>query len=463
MTKSAKNIPQSTEHERFILGSILIDDSKFASVTGAITEDVFLLQNHKTIWKRMSEMAGRSEKIDYSTLANELLRFGELELAGGLTALVAMTDGLPNIQNLNSYVAIVVEKWRLRKALYVAQKIQTQVISGEYTADEISLNGQAYLADDVGGYGSSQIESARDFVTTFPGGVNLFLDPSRANPGLSTGFRDIDEVCDGFHAGEIFVVGARPASGKTALGCNIAKSVARAGLGVAFFSMELSKTMLLHRLICEEAYVSYSRFRRGGLDDDDRRRVREATQTVMDMPLYIDDTAGLRIADMRVKINRITRTQPIALIVADYAQLIKAPKGQRFNTENDKFTAIGEEIKTLTKSTNIPMLLLSQLNRDSEKDKGDNRPKLSQCRGAGIWEEIAFLGACLYREYFRKRERADLEDKADFLVEKNRSGPVRSVPLRFQSWLMRFSGDETRSTSTADTQPERDPTRGQTT
>ena len=439
---SERGLPANVDCEKFILGSLLLDGSRYANVTGAITEQCFSLDKHRIIFKRMGDLAERGEVIDRVTIANELLRHNELETVDGLSYLVSLDDQLPHIANLDSYVRILVEKYRLRRACFAAQRTLNQALSGEFTADQVCLDGQAMLAEDTGGYGGSNIESASEFVTTFPGGLNRFLSPSTSNPGISTGFTEIDELCDGFHAGEIFVVGARPSHGKTAWGSCVAKNVARAGHTVAVFTAELSKTMWLHRAITEEAYVSYARFRRGDIDDNERTRVRDATSLVMDMPIYIDDTSGLRIADMWVQLNRIMRSRPVSLIVMDYAQLIRPPKGLRYGTENDKFTAIGEEIKSLTKKTGIPMLLLSQLNRDSEKDKGDNRPKLSQCRGAGIWEEIAFLGATLYREYLRKREREDLREVAEFLVEKNRSGPVGSKTLRFQPWLMRFSDSD---------------------
>lgn len=437
--QNTPNYPQSLDSERFILGSILLDGTKFTECSGAITPDVFMLEKHRTIWKRMCDLAERGDVIDRMTVANELMRHGEYEAIGGMTFLISLDEGIPNVANIRSWVGIVVEKWRLRKAALAAQNIYNRAMSGEFTADQVSLEGQASLAEQTSGYGTSQIESVNEFVESYPGGINLLLDPMRADRGISTGFRDLDAITGGFHAGEIFMVGARPASGKTAIGSNVAKSVAREGHAVAVFTLELSKTMFLQRMICEEARVAFSRFRRGEIDDDARRRVRAATSAIMDMPIYIDDTSSLSVADMRVKINRIVAQRPLSLIVCDYAQLLKPPKGIRFSTENDKFTAIGEGIKHLCKETRIPMLLLSQLNRDSEKDKGDSRPKLSQCRGAGIWEEISFVGACLYREWLKKREREDLRDKAELLIEKNRSGPSRNVNLRFQGWLMRFS------------------------
>ena len=437
-----KGLPGSPETEKILLGSIVRDGSKYANVVGAIKPEMFVMDKHKRIWERMADLAERGEVIDRVTVANELDRKGQLALVDGLSYIVSLDDGMPEIASLDAYVRIVIEKYRLRQAIYAAEKIKNQALSGEFSADEVSLGGQAMLADETGGYGQSQIESVREYIESYPGGVNVLLDPSKQDAGIPTGFRDFDEITGGFHATEIFLVGARPSHGKTAFSCNVAKTVARSGKTVAFFSCELSKQMLFHRIVCEEAYVSYFRFRKGDLNDEDRRRVRLATTEIMDLPLYLDDTSGLRIADIRVKLNRIIRNRPVDLLVIDYAQLIRAPKGARYNNDNDKFTLIGEEIKSLTKDTRIPLLLLSQLNRDSEKAKGEDKPKLSQCRGSGVWEEISFVGACLYREWLRRREREELRDQAELMIEKNRSGPAQTVKLSFTQWLMRFSNYE---------------------
>lgn len=442
-TVAERGLPANTDAEKFILGSILLDGSRFASVAGAITEDKFALQKHRCIWARISDLAERGENIDRVTLADELMRRGELESVDGLTYLTSLDDGLPRIPNLDSYVRIIIEKHRLRRAIFAAQRTMTQALSGEFTADQVCLDGQAMLAEETGGYGGSNIESAADFVGSYPGGINLFLDPSHANPGISTGFRELDDITSGgFHRGEVFLIGARPGAGKSAVGSCIAKHVARNGTGVVIYSLELSKEMYLHRMITEEAGIGYSRFRRGDINDEERSRLRAATGLIMDLPIYIDDTSCITVAEARVKLNAILRHHTVGLAVMDYAQLIKPPKGQRFGTENDKFYAVGEGIKAFSKDTGVPTLLLSQLNRMSETAKGDDRPKLSHCRGAGVWEEIAYYGACIYREFQKKPERDDLREVAKLLCGKNRSGPEIDIILRFIAWLMRFSDRE---------------------
>lgn len=443
MSKSERPLPAALDSEKFILGSILLDGSKFAEVNGALKQEHFALEKNRRIWARMSDMAERGEVIDRVTVANELQRFGELESVDGLSYLVSLDDGLPQISNINSYVAIVVEKYRLRRAINVGNQIVAQAFAGEENADTICLNGQARLADDVGtGFGSSQIETARSFVETYPGGVNSLLNPELYDRGIPTGFIELDDWTSGLHASEIFLIGARPGTGKTAWVSCVAKNVALQNRAVAFFSLELNKQMALTRIFCEHAYLSYSRFRRGQFDEDDRRRLRAAVSQVMDMPLFIDDTMGLRVADIRVKLNRIMRERPVELLVIDYAQLIKAPKNQRFATENDRITSVCEDLKALCKDTRIPLLLLSQLNRDSEKDRGDNRPKLSQARGGGAFEEVCYVGGCLYREYARKPDREDLREQCDLIIDKNRSGRTGTIKLKWTPWAMRFSNPD---------------------
>lgn len=462
MSRPVLTLPSNIDSEKFVLGSILLEGSRYANVAGALTRDTFLLDKHKTIWTRMADLAERGEIIDRATVANECLRHsGELESIGGLSYLVSLDDGLPNIANIDSYVRILIEKHRLRRAIYAAQRTMNQAMSGEFTADQICLDGQAMLAEETGGYGGSNIESAADFVASYPGGINRFLDPSHANPGISTGLHELDDITSGgFHRGEVFLMGARPGAGKTAVGSCIAKNVAREGTGVVIYSLELSKEMYIHRMVCEEAGIGYSRFRRGDINDEERARLRAATGLIMDMPIYIDDTAGISVADARVKLNAILRHHTVGLAVMDYAQLFKPPKGQRFGTENDKFYAVGEGIKAFAKDTGVPTLLLSQLNRMSEAGKGDDRPKLSQCRGAGVWEEIAYYGACIYREFQKKPEREDLREVAKLLCGKNRSGPEIDITLRFIAYLMRFSdreGVEMPHVATATPHPVRDP------
>ncbi len=434
----AKPLPASLDNERLVLGSILRNGDRYADVTGGVRRETFYDPRHQIVWQCMSDLAARGERIDTGTMSDQMARF-DGQFKEPMSFLLDLTNGLPDLPNITGWVNIIIAKHLLRQTIAAANKALIQAESQEYTAEEISRNCQAMMADMVDSLGGAgQLETVSGFIENYPGGINTLLDPTREDPGVPTGLRDLDENTDGFHAGEIFLIAARPSHGKTALASGIAKNLAIAGRRVAIFSMELSKKMFLQRMICEHAYVPFLYFRRGSLDEPSRHRVRSTTGEIMELPLHIDDTSGLRVADIRVRLNRLLRSQRVDLMVIDYAQLLKPPKGVRFVNDNEKFTIIGEELKTLAKQTGIPILLLSQLNRDSEKDKGRNPPQLSQARGAGVWEEIAFVGACLYRQWLRDRQRTELRDRVELLVEKNRSGPATSIILRFVPQLMRF-------------------------
>jgi replicative DNA helicase len=438
-----KSLPSAVDAEKLILGSVLLDGTRYPDVSQSLSLESFTSEAHRRIWATFGILFERGMGVDRITVAQSLADQSYLQSVGGLSYLSCLDEGLPRVSNLDSYVRIVVEKERLRKLITVAERIASQSTSGEFSADEILTNTETMLSDQSSGFGSNNLETVESFIRNAPGGLNRVLDPQSWDRGIPTGFAKLDEWTDGFHAGEIFVVGARPGHGKTSLAATIAKNVARRGKGVAFFSMELSKQMLFGRMVCDEAYLSYSRWRSGNINDEERARLRIATQTLLELPLTISDASDLTVADMASEVRRIERVQPVDLVVADYAQLFK-PRGKRYSTENEKFTEIGEDVKKSCKKTGKPILLLSQLNRDSEKTQGDNRPKLAQARGAGVWEEIAYVGGCLYREWLRKREREDLRTVAELLLEKNRSGEAGVVQLGFIPWLMRFTNPQER-------------------
>lgn len=415
----------------------MVNDAKFSLVASVIRDPaVFYLEKHRRIWSVMIDLAEAGSAIDRVTIANALLNKGWLESVDGATYIVSLDDGIPVVSSVDSYVRILIEKWRLRNYVAILDQGIKQASSGEYDADAVSQFVQGKLADE-GGYGSSKIESLASYIENYPGGINRLLDPQKRERGIPTGFSILDEWTDGMHESEIFLIGARPAAGKTALLCNVAKSLAKRGEWVAFFSLEMSKQQLIDRMMCEEANMSVIRFRRGELSSEDRASLRRALTVIEALPIAFDDSTPMTVPDMRVKLNTFQRERPIGLIVVDYVQLIKG-KQKRYGTENDKFTEIAEDLQVMAKATKIPLLLASQLNRESEKATGDNRPRLAQCRGSGAWEQVANVGACLYREFTKKRERDDLRDVAELIVEKNRTGRGGTIKLKYTDWLMRF-------------------------
>ncbi|HZT33256.1 MAG TPA: replicative DNA helicase [Bryobacteraceae bacterium] len=434
-----RGLPSNVDAERLVLGSILVDDSWYIQAAGALEAADFSLEKHRRIFARMGELHERGEKIDRVTLANELLRYNELEACDGLSYLVSLDDGLPQIVNLESYIRIVKDKSILRRIIFASQHLMNRCLAGEEEPEEILAGAEETLLK----LGESRIKaglvSPRQILESYDGGINAFLDPSKRVKGISTGFYKFDEMTGGLHAGDLFILAARPSMGKTALALNIAYHVttnqSQPGT-VAVFSLEMSKESLLTRMLCAAARVDSQRFRAGYLSADERKRLSAALAHLVEAPLYIDDTAGAHLMDMHAKLRRLQAERPLGLVVVDYLQLMSG-RG-RFENRNQEISAISRGMKLLAKELNVPMVVLSQLSRAPETRQGDHRPQLSDLRESGSIEQDADLVAFIFREEVYKRDREDLRGLAELILAKQRNGPVGKIDLVFLHHLTKF-------------------------
>jgi len=434
-----KGLPANLDAERFVLGSILLDDSYFIQSAGALEADDFSLEKHRRIFARMAEIHQRGEKIDRVTLANELMSRGQLEACDGLTYLVSLDDGLPQMFNIESYIRIVKDKAILRKIIFTSQNLMNRCLAGEEEPSQILAGAEETLLK----LGESQIQSGltgpAQIIDEYQGGLNAFLDPSKRIKGIGTGFTKLDEMTGGMHAGELLILAARPSMGKTAFALNIAQHVAtKLDKTVAIFSLEMSKESLLTRMLCASARVDSQKFRSGYLNSEERQRLQLAASQLVRAPLFIDDTAGANLMDMHAKLRRLQaeRKQEIGLVIVDYLQLMSG-RG-RFENRNQEISTISRGFKLLSKELNVPMLVLSQLSRAPETRQGDHRPQLSDLRESGSIEQDADLVAFIFREEVYKRDREDLRGLAELLVSKQRNGPVGKIDLVFLHHLTKF-------------------------
>src|SRR5437762_4653867 len=434
-----KGLPANLDAERFVLGSILLDDSYFIQTAGALEVDDFSVEKHRRIFARMAEIHERNERIDRVTLANELMTRGQLEACDGLSYLVSLDDGLPQTFNIESYIRIVKDKAILRKIIFASQALMNRCLAAADEPSQILAGAEETLLK----LGESQVKSGlmgpAQIINEYQGGLNTFLDPSKRVKGISTGFAKLDEMTSGLHAGELVILAARPSMGKTALALNIAHHVAaKLDKAVAVFSLEMSKESLLTRMLCAGARVDSQRFRAGYLNSEERQRLQVAASQLVRAPLFIDDTAGANLMDMHAKLRRLQaeRKQEAGLVVVGYLQLMNG-RG-RVGTRNRAVSAISRGFKLLAKELNVPMLVLSQLSRAPETRQGDHRPQLSDLRESGSIEQDADLVAFIFREEVYKRDREDLRGLAELLVSKQRNGPIGKVDLVFLHHLTKF-------------------------
>ncbi|HZS50772.1 MAG TPA: replicative DNA helicase [Bryobacterales bacterium] len=445
-----RGLPANIEAEQFVLGSILLADAVFPQVAGTLDADDFVLEKHRKIFERMSDLHARSEKIDYVTLANELIKNNQLEACDGVAYLSALTEGLPRLENIESYVRIVKDKALLRKLIYTSQHIMGQCLEAGEEVDEILSKAEELVLK----VGDSRIRggltSPRQIVERFPGGVNTFLDPSKRLRGLSTGFTKLDEMTTGLQPSELCVIAARPSMGKTALALNIAQHVAvKLGRPAAIFSLEMSAESLLSRMLCALARVDSHRFRGGFLNMEERRRLSGALNQLVRSPLYIDDSASTNLMEMHAKCRRLKSERgDLALVVIDYLQLMSG-KG-KFENRNQEISVISRGLKQLAKEIKAPVMALSQLSRAPEVRTGDHRPQLSDLRESGSIEQDADLVGFIFREEVYKPDREDLHGLAELIIAKQRNGPTGKIDLAF---LHKYTKFENRAEDLGDAEP----------
>ncbi|MGA2712285.1 MAG: replicative DNA helicase [Bryobacteraceae bacterium] len=433
-----KGLPANIDAERFILGSVLLDDARFIDIAGVLTNDDFALEKHRRIFARMSELHGRSEKIDRVTVANELLRYNELESVDGLSYLVSLDDGLPRISNLDSYVKIVRDKATLRRIAVASQQLMNRALMAEDDPEEILAGAEQTLLQLGESRTDKGLATPLQVIQGYEGGLNAFLDPSKRIKGISTGFTKLDEMTGGLHAGELIILAARPSMGKTALALNICWHVASRLLQpVAIFSLEMSQESLLTRMLCAAARVDSQRFRAGYLNEAERKKLREAANQMVESPIYIDDTAGINLMDMHAKLRRLQQSgQKLGLVVVDYLQLMSI-RGRTEN-RNQEVSQLSRGMKLLSKELGCPFLVLSQLSRAPETRQGDHRPQLSDLRESGSIEQDADLVGFIFREEVYKRDREDLRGVAELILAKQRNGPIGKIDLVFIHSMTKF-------------------------
>lgn len=417
--------------ERLILGSILLDCSRYAEIAAILKADDFSIGKHAILYSTITGMMERGESVDRITLISELQRKRLLEAVDGMSYIISMDEGLPHIVRLTDYCRIVLEKSQLRAIANMATALNAAAIEGvSKPADIMSahqgrLKGIAdRLAADAGEDGVLDPIG----VVEASGGLNEFLDPSK-RAGIKTGYTEFDTMTGGLGEGQLFIIAARPAMGKTALAMNIAANVARQGKRVLVFTLEMSSGSLLRRMVCAEARIDSQRFRAGKTTQDERRKMHTALGNMYEWPLFIEERGGITVERM----TAVAKKREPALIVVDYLQLMSVDAENR----TQEVSKLSRELKLMAKELNCPVLVLSQLSRKVE-ERADKRPQLSDLRESGSIEQDADVVAFVYREEYYVRDRSDLHGLAELIIAKQREGPTGTVKLTWMAAYTKF-------------------------
>jgi replicative DNA helicase len=437
-----RGLPANVEAEQFVLGSVLLDDSIFPQVAGSLEPEDFIIEKHRRLFARMLALAERPERIEYLTLVNELDKHNQLESVDGIAYIASLTEGLPRLSSIDSYIKIVKDKSLLRRMILTSQNIISQCVDSSDEVEDILATAESAVMKVGDAQLRSGLASPREVIEGYSGGIQAFLDPSRRLKGLSSPYLKLEEMTTGMHGGELIILAARPAMGKTSLALNIAHHVAKDNgpddppKTVALFSLEMSQESLLTRILCAEARVDQHRFRGGFLNADEKRKLRAALHSIVSSKLFIDDAADISIMEIGAKCRRLRSEHGLSLIVVDYLQLM-ASKGKVENRVQE-ISKFSRGLKLLAKDLDVPVLALSQLSRGPETRQGDHRPMLADLRDSGSIEQDADRVMFIFREEVYKPDREDLHGIAELLIAKQRNGPTGRIKLAFVNKFAKF-------------------------
>jgi replicative DNA helicase len=437
-----KSLPGNIEAERMILGVILLDNSVINQAIERLKPDDFFLSSHRLIFDKMVGLVEQGRGIDPITLQEELRRSGEIDAVGGVAYLTSLFDGVPRFSNLDSYLRIVKGKSTLRRLIGASNQIMAMAFD-EQEEPELILDE---AERKIFAIAEDRVKEGFVHIGEVAGKQLKVLDEIAGRQqlitGISTGFRDLDFMTSGMQRGDLIIIAARPSMGKTAFCLNIAQHAAlhpqhhgqKAVVGV--FSLEMSKEQLVQRMLCSQARVDAHRLRTGMLGRDDWRRLGMAVGELSEAQIFLDDTPGISVLEMRAKTRRLLNEQKaLDLIIVDYLQLMSG-RG-RYESRQQEVSQISRELKMLAKELNVPLIALSQLSRAPETRTGNHKPQLSDLRESGSIEQDADVVMFIYREDVYRPE-TERQNIAEIIIGKQRNGPIGSVELVFLKSMTKF-------------------------
>ncbi|GAX89105.1 replicative DNA helicase [Effusibacillus lacus] len=427
--------PQNIEAEQAVLGAVLIEPDTLMTVTEILKPEDFYRSSHQKIFESMIEVAERGEPVDIVTLTAHLQNLGVIEEVGGVSYLATLANTVPTAANADYYAAIVKEKAVVRRLIRVATQIAASGYEG--TDDVVGLidDAERRIAELTNEKIARGFTPIKDILLATFERIEFLFSNKGGVTGVPTGYPDLDRITSGFQKSDLIIVAARPSVGKTAFSLNIAQNVAvRSKVPVAIFSLEMSKEQLVQRILCAEATIDAGKMRTGYLDDDDWPKLTMAVSTLAEAPIFIDDTPGITVADIRSKCRRLQQEHGLGMILIDYLQLIQG-RGKGDNRQQE-ISEISRTLKLIARELNVPVIALSQLSRSVEQ-RQDKRPMLSDLRESGSIEQDADIVAFLYRDDYYDPD-SEKKNIIEILIAKQRNGPTGKVELVFLKNFNKF-------------------------
>jgi replicative DNA helicase len=427
--------PQDLHAEQSVLGAMMLSKDAIADVVEQVREDDFYRPAHGTIYAAIIDLYGKGEPADAVTVASELTRSGDLTRVGGAPYLHTLVSLVPTAANASYYARIVKERAILRRLVEAGTRIVQMGYSGEGEVDDVVDRAQAEVYEVTERRTSEDYLPLRELMDGALTEIEAISNRGGHMVGVPTGFADLDSLTNGLHPGQLIILAARPALGKSTLALDVARAASiKNNLTSVIFSLEMSRNEIIMRLLSAEAQVALHHMRSGSMSDNDWTKLAAKMGSVSEAPLFIDDSPNLTMMEIRAKCRRLKQRHDLRLVVVDYMQLMTS--GKRVESRQQEVSEFSRSLKLLAKELEVPVIAVSQLNRGPEQ-RTDKRPMLADLRESGSLEQDADMVILLHREdaYERESPRAG---EADFIVAKHRNGPTSTITVAFQGHYSRF-------------------------
>lgn len=439
--------PQNIEAEQAVLGAIFLEPSALTTAAEILQPDDFYRTAHQRIFHAMMKLADEGKAVDVVTVTEELAAANQLEDVGGVSYLTELATSVPTAANIEYYAKIVEEKALLRRLIRTAVSIAQDCYQREDEVEVLIDEAEKKILEVAGRKNTGGFQNIRDVLFRTYDHIEKLHNRAGDVTGLATGFVDLDKITAGFQRNDLIIVGARPSMGKTAFALNIAQNVAtKTGENVAIFSLEMGAEQLVMRMLCAEGNIDSQRLRTGTLTEEDWGKLIMAMGSLSNAGIYIDDTPGIRVQDIRSQCRRLKQEKGLGMVIIDYLQLITGSSRHAENRQQE-VSEISRSLKQLARELEVPVIALSQLSRSVEQ-RQDKRPMMSDIRESGSIEQDADIVAFLYRDdYYNK----DSENKniIEIIIAKQRNGPTGTVSLAFIKEYNKFVNLERRFDDTA--------------
>ena len=443
MSEDFRILPHDLVAEQSVLGAVFISPETMISLVDELTPDDFYKPANKIVFKTMLSLLEKGEPVDATTMVSALTNQGDISNIGGINYVVELVNSTPTSKNVEHYAKLVKEKATLRKVIAELSKSLSSAYQGDISINEIIEKTEKSMLDISNQNAGTGFRNVADILDTHMQIVETRSQTDGFVTGLSTGFVGLDKITTGLHEGNLIILAARPAMGKTALALNIAKHVATMERKPAvIFSLEMGAEELIERMVASEGMIPGYHLKTGNLSTDEWKRLVHAQSNLYDVPIFVDDTAGIRISEIRSKARKLSQEMGgLGIIIIDYLQLIT---GSKRENRQQIVSEISRELKILAKDLRVPVIALSQLSRSVEQ-RQDKRPILSDLRESGSIEQDADIVAFLYRDAYYQKEHADSQEAnnvTELILEKNRHGSLGTVKLYFHKEYTKFSSVE---------------------